>query len=174
VASANQDIVQAILETGMEIEKAGIRFYSDAEKAVEDPKGRKTLRFLVKEEKRHLQFLRDLAASLKETKAKGLPTTELFVLPDPPKIFPEKGAYQEKVKASEGDRAILEEAKKVEERSVAYYTDCRERAGEEYREVFSTLVHAEEEHFAWIRYLASALDVHGHWLDLGEEFSLDG
>ncbi|MFO8016592.1 MAG: ferritin family protein [Candidatus Woesearchaeota archaeon] len=55
------------LKTGKDIEQRGIRFYTKALKQVVDPNSKGLLRFLISEEKRHLDYLKSIEKSLNDS-----------------------------------------------------------------------------------------------------------
>lgn len=163
------DFLLECLEKGRDIEKAGIKFYTDASHSIEDPKGKSTLLFLAKEERRHLGYIQELVDSMNESS-----DFEAIVKKGLPEIFPQKEEFKEKIAAGTGDKKILEEAMGIEERSIEFYSDCQNRVGADEKEIFETLVKEEEKHKAWLDYMKDGMDVHGYWYGLGEYFAFDG
>lgn len=157
------------LEKGKEIEQEGIKFYTDAADSIEDPKGKSTLKFLAKEEGRHLEYINELIDSISD----GGDISQI-IQKKIPEIFPKKEDFREQISVDKGDKKILEEAMKVEERSIEFYTECRGRVNSSEKEIFEILIKEEEKHKAWLDYMKDGMDVHGHWYDLGEYFSFDG
>ncbi|NOZ77012.1 MAG: ferritin family protein [Euryarchaeota archaeon] len=157
------EIVLGALREGARIEEEGMRFYKEAAGKVEDINGKATLEYLAKEEARHRRFIEDLESSLRAGKPEAVTIIEG---PEHPRIFPEKQEYPEGVK-TEGDLEVLEEAKKVEERSIAFYQGFAGRVREEeYRKVFEALVREEESHLEWIHFMMDGLKVYGYWYGL--------
>jgi rubrerythrin len=163
------DLIFECLERGMDIEKAGIKFYTDASRSIKDPKGKSTLLFLAKEEGRHLEYIKEIIDSMNASSDFGA-----IVQKGLPEIFPQKEEFTQQIAAGTGDKKILEEAMKVEERSIEFYSDCQNRAGASEKEIFETLVKEEEKHKAWLDYMKDGMDVHGYWYELGEYFAFDG
>jgi rubrerythrin len=163
------DALLECLEKGKEIEAFGIKFYNEAANSIEDPKGKSTLQFLAREEHHHLGFIQELIDSIK--KGSGIsPVIQKKI----PKIFPEKREFKEQVASGEGDKKILDEAMKVEDRSIEFYSNCQSRVEGEEKGIFQTLVKEEEKHKAWLDYMKDGMEVHGYWYDLGERFAFDG
>jgi rubrerythrin len=157
------EVTLGALKEGAEIEKAGIRFYKEAAGRVEDRNGKATMEYLAKEEGHHYKFIKDLESSLDDGKASTAAIIEGF---KHPRIFPEKEEYLKGVQ-TQGDRQVLEEAKRIEERSIAFYQGFLERVrGEDYKRIFETLVREEESHLEWIHFMMDGLEVYGYWYGL--------
>jgi len=157
------EVILGALKEGAEIEKKGIKFYKEAAKRVVDKNGKATLEYLAKEEARHLKFIKDLERSLE---SRGRDKERVLEGFKHPHIFPEKEEYLKGVH-TQGDRKVLEEAKTVEERSIAFYQGFLERVeGEEYKKVFQALVAEEESHLEWVNFMMDGLEVYGYWYGL--------
>jgi len=159
------------LKTGITIEEDGIKFYSNAAEKTQDPAGKRTLEFLAKEEKRHKEFLESL---LKSVEDKENPEKIIEKHIGKPKIFPKEEEFSEKIKAGRQDKEILEEAKKVEERSINYYAGLSNKVGEKEKKIFEILVGEERKHKEWIEYMEEALEIHGYWQGVEKYFELEG
>lgn len=158
--------VMVALMAGLELEREGITFYSGAAKGLEDERGRATLEFLAKEEDRHLRFIEGLAESL--GKGRELPKGPKRL--KKPKVFPSeiKGGVGRK------DRAVLEEARGVELRSIEFYEKCLAKVEGPERSAIEALIEAEKGHLEWVEFMRDCVAVHGYWCDMREYFSLDG
>lgn len=162
------DFLIESLEKGREIELRGMKFYTDAANSVEDPKGKSTLSFLAKEEERHRGFIRELIDSVNE----GADISP--IIQKNRTVFPQKEEFEKRTGAGEGDRKILEEAIKVEERSIEFYSDCLSRVNGPEKDIFKTLLGEEEKHKAWLDFMKEGMDVHGYWYGVEDYFALDG
>ncbi len=163
------DFLIESLEKGREIELQGMKFYTDAANSVEDKKGKSTLLFLAKEEERHLGFIRELIDSVK----KGADISPI-IRKNGPTVFPQKEEFEKGIAAGDGDRRVLEEAIKVEERSIEFYSDCLSRVDGPGKDIFKTLLGEEEKHKAWLDFMKEGMDVHGYWYGVEDYFALDG
>lgn len=163
------DFLLESLEKGRGIESLGIKFYTDAANSIEDSKGKNTLLFLAGEEKRHLKFIQELIDSV----SKGADISPI-IQKKIPKAFPQKEEFKERIAMGEGDKKILEEAIKVEERSIEFYADCLSKVGGAEKDIFKTLVEEEEKHKAWLDFMKEGMDVHGYWYGLEDYFALEG
>jgi len=164
----NNDILEC-LQKGKDLEAFGIKFYNEAADSISDPQGKSTLKFLAKEEHHHLEFIAKLIDSIK----KGSDLSPLLG-EKIPKIFPKKEEFKEQMTSTKGDKKILDEAMKVEERSIEFYTNCQSTFKGVEKDIFSILIKEEEAHKAWLDYMKDGMEVHGYWYDLGERFSFDG
>ena len=164
------EFVLKSLDAGRGIETKGIKFYTVASEKVKDAKGRETLKFLANEEKEHLIFINNLSHLFKEKEDKAEIARiikEYKKHQNKPKIFPDKKEYEKKIEADNADKEILKEAKNVEERSIDFYTECKNKVNEAgYKEIFETLVGEENKHVEWIEMIQGYMDVHGYWYDL--------
>ncbi|MFQ5975489.1 MAG: ferritin family protein [Candidatus Hydrothermarchaeales archaeon] len=163
------------LDTGRKIETEGIKFYKGGAETIKDGKGRETLKFLANEEKEHLRFINNLSRSFKENEGRkriAKIIKEHKNLMSRPKIFPGKAEYEKRIETDNADKEILNEAKKVEDRSIGFYQECKRKVGEqEYKEIFETLEGEEKKHLEWIEMMQGYMDVHGYWYDLYEYFA---
>lgn len=159
----------------MEIEKKGEAFYSKASEEVENPHGKLTLRFLAREERRHYKYLEALFRKVK----KGL-RQEVPPLPRRPKLKREEiletmKRMGVKARAVKKDREIVNEAMRVEEKSIEFYEGFLGRVKDaESREIFKELIEEEKHHLEWLEFIRDALEVHGYWYDLESYFALEG
>jgi len=172
---SGDEFVLKSLDAGRGIETYGIKFYTEAYENVKDAKGRKTLQFLANEEKEHLRFINNLSQAFKED-ASGKEIGKIIKghknLMENPKIFPGKEGYEVQIDIGDADKEILREAKKVEEKSIEFYKDCKNKVDKtEHKDIFETLVNEENKHVEWIEIMQGYMDVHGYWYDLSGYFA---
>lgn len=165
------EILAEGLRAGIEIEKEGIEFYSKAAKNTKDPEGKRTLEYLAKEEREHLKFIEDLVESL-EMKGDLPEVIEKYLRR--PKVFPEEKEFSMRIKARSGDKEILKEAKKVEERSISFYREASDKVEGEDKRIFEILEGEEKKHMEWIEFMENAMEVHGYWYGLDKYFAFEG
>lgn len=168
------EIVKA-LKAGMEIEKKGEAFYSKAAEKVENPHGQLTLNFLAREEREHYRFLEGLLASIKKGRAYGR-----LALPVRPRLKKEEILETMRRMGVKGrvpreNKEIINEAIKVEKKSMEFYESFLSEVKEEdNRKIFKTMVEEEQKHREWLEFIRDALEVHGYWYDLESYFALEG
>ncbi|MBI4344826.1 MAG: ferritin family protein [Euryarchaeota archaeon] len=162
---AGKKVMEA-LRAGLELEREGIEFYSGAAKGLEDERGRATLGFLAKEEERHLRFIEGLVEALGAGQ----------MLPKGPRRLKKPKIFPREIKGGVGrkDRAVLEEARGVELRSIEFYERCLAKVEGPERSAIEALIEAEKGHLEWVEFMRDCVAVHGYWCDMGEYFSLDG
>jgi len=79
------------------------------------------------------------------------------------------------VKAVQGDKRILDEAKEVERKSIKFYQDAGTRVKDaEYKKIFELLVDEEKKHLKWLEFLSDYMNVQEYWLGTESYFSLEG
>jgi len=168
------EVVKA-LRAGMDIEKKGEAFYSKAAGMVENPHGQLTLNFLAREEREHYKFLEGLLASIKKGRVPGR-----SALPKRPglkkeEIFENMRRMGVKGSVPKGNKEIIEEAMKVEQKSVEFYEGFLSEANDAgNRKIFRTMAEEEKKHLEWLEFIRDALEVHGYWYDLEGYFALEG
>lgn len=168
------EIVRA-LRAGMNIEKKGEAFYSKAAGKVENPHGQLTLNFLAREEREHYKFLEGLAASIKKGR-----TPEGFALPKhaglkKEEILETMRRMEVKGRVPKGSKEIIDEAVKVEKKSIELYEGfLSETKNEDNRKIFRTMAEEEKKHLEWLEFIRDALEIHGYWYDLESYFALEG
>lgn len=167
------DVVKA-LKAGLELEKKGESFYSEAAEKVKNPHGKLTLKFLAREEKEHYKFLQGLLDSAEKGGPRGRAG-----LPKHPRL--KKDEILEKMRrmgvkgeAPEGNKEIIEKAMTIEKKSIEFYEGCSSNANANDRKIFKTLVEEERKHLEWLEFVYEALEVHGYWYDLESYFALEG
>ena len=171
-ALEEQQVLEA-LNSGLEIESAGLKFYSNASEEVSDPRGRQTLRYLADEEKKHLKFIKELKSSFEKNKEPGVKgIVKAHKTAQESKVFPKLEKFIGKIKSATGDKRILEEAEGVEKRSIAFYKDmAKEIKNRDYKEVFNILIREEEGHLMLVRQMADYMVLHGVWSGLEDYFA---
>jgi rubrerythrin len=168
------EIVKA-LKAGMDIEKKGEAFYSKAAGKVENPHGQLTLNFLAREEREHYKFLEGLVASITEGR-----TPEGFALPKHADLKKEEiletmRRMGVKGRVPKGNKEIIDEAMKVEKKSIELYEGfLSETKNEDNRKIFRTMAEEEKKHLEWLEFIRDALEIHGYWYDLESYFALEG
>lgn len=160
------------LQTAIELEEEGIKFYSDSASKISDDNGIAILTFLADEEKRHMEFFASLLSSVKSRKALGSIEDKLEELKKP-RIFPPALEY-ERSETVPLDREIIRKAMEIENKSIDFYSECESGIeGEEAREAFYVILNEEKSHLEWLKFLDESLEVHGYWSGLEGHFSLD-
>lgn len=167
-----QRVLEA-LNSGLELESAGLKFYSKALEEVSDPRGRQTLRYLADEEKEHLKFIKTLKSSCEKNKEPGVKgIVKARKIAQESKVFPQLEKFVEAVKSERGDKRILEEAEGIEKRSITFYKDmAKEIKNKDYKEVFNLLIREEESHLMLVRQMADYMVLHGVWAGLEDYFA---
>jgi rubrerythrin len=164
--------VISVLNSGLELESNGLKFFSRAAQKVKDPKGRQTLRYLANEEKAHLKFIRDLKASLEKMDvARVITIVKSHRSSMDLKVFPELEDFLETVKETRGDDRILEEAEEIETRSIRFYEESlKGTVNKDYQEIFKALIKEEEGHLKLVQQMSDYMKLHGVWSGLEEYF----
>ena len=145
------------LRMGEDIEKKGIKFYSQALKRVIDPNSKNLLKFLIGEEKNHLEYLMSF-----ERKARGKKNGAKIKKTKHP-IF-SKAAY----KNIRGDRAdtlnIFNTALDIELRSAKLYSSIAGKVRDrKLKEFLRKLVKWETEHYRLIKLHEDAIYKFQYW-----------
>lgn len=145
------------LHMGESIERKGIRFYSSAFRRVIDPNSKNLLKFLVYEEKLHLQYFMGLEKKVRKGQTDGMPKR----LKNP--IF-SKSAY----KKLKGNRAtifnIFNTALDIETKSIRLYSSiARKTRDRKLKMLLKRLVSFEMNHFRLIKQHQGTLYNYLYW-----------
>ncbi len=77
--------------------------------------------------------------------------------------------------APEGNKEIIQEAMKVEKKSIEFYEGfLSETRDEDNRRIFRAMMEEEKKHLSWLEFIRDALEIHGYWYDLESYFALEG
>ena len=174
---SEMNILTESIKRGISIERKGEEFYTDVAGKIDDPLGKDTLRFLAKEEGRHIQFLENLLDTMVNGNEKELSRvvagyegqlTRSTTFP----TFPGKEEYVTRVKVKKGDKEILKEARKIEKRSIAFYQEAVDTVNdEEHKSVFRLLEDWEKKHLDWIEFMDESMDLYGYWTGIQGYFA---
>jgi len=182
-----EKILLSAMRGAMRIEKQGIRFYSRAARGVKDPNGKAILEFLADEERRHLLLFENLARSFRLT-AKSSQTLRVMRSHAPdaikkqvkilkkPRIFPKPIEYHKRHDVAM-DVKIMDEAIKVEKKSIALYEEYkRELGGKDkgMKHALQLVIDEEKQHLDWFEFARGDAKLHSYWAELEEHFSIQG
>ncbi len=155
------DKVKQVMETAIQMEKDGIKYYSDAAKNTESKLAEKMFKFLIEDEKRHIEKLKQVA---KEESIDNVGKTESVKTAEKIKtIFSSAGSADKKTTASSDEAEVLSHAIGMEEKGISYYTEqsielegkaaelCRLIAEEEkiHRDLLQNTLHYIRSNWQW-------------------------
>ncbi len=173
--SGDMGLLVKALREGIDMEARGEAFYSAASEKVENPHGKLTLRFLAKEERRHMDYLREVVQAVGTGEPIGkspLPRRSRLLKEE---ILDRMGQMGIKLKVPEENKEIVRRAMEVEEGSIDFYEGlAREVRDRVVRRVFEELAREERSHLDWLGFIIDALELHGYWYDLESHFALEG
>ncbi len=165
--------VLTALKKGIELESFGIKFYTKAARDVTDPRGRQTLKFLAKEEREHLKFIKDIETSFENREEEKAHTTiKTWKEKSHHRVFPEIEAYLEEVQKSRGDKKILEAAEEIETRSITFYKGALDEVeNKDFKDIFNILIKEEVGHLELVQQMNDYMTLHGVWSGLEDYFA---
>ncbi len=172
--SSKTKILTESIKEGVAIEREGEKFYTEAAKKIEDGQGKDTLGFLAKEEEGHVRFLEKLL----DTMVPGMDGDLSKIVAGyeghltRSRVFPEKEEYLTKIQVKKGDKEILKEARKIEERSIAFYQGAIDAVSDDgHKSVFRLLRDWEKKHLDWIEFMDESMELYGYWTGLQGYFA---
>ena len=158
------------LETAIKMETDAIAFYEGAAGRTSHPFGKEMFRGFVKDEKRHLQMLRDIF--------RGVNAEFEFIRPKESikTVFSDlKDSMMQRIKALEDEKGALKIAMEMEKEGYAFYRAAAAKAGSSREgELFERLAVEENDHFAILNETYEFLDNTGHWYMYEERGIVEG
>ncbi len=169
------DNLSKIIRTAIDMEEDGIDFYQKAAEKSSHPLGRKMFLSFTEDEKRHLAVLEEILADLKFS------DFDQFFQEKTPRekitsIFKEvKKEVKERIAANPDEIEALEIGMNMESKSVKFYQEALEKAGDISQKAFlRRLVEEEKEHYQILQNTHSYLKDSGDWFLWEEKGLLDG
>ncbi len=157
-----QELIR-IIRRAIQAEKDGNHFYSRAGKIVSDPRGKKMLEQLAKDELYHVHVIEELYHDL-------LPDAP----EDPVRGFPIIDTQDQEVPLPETEAEILRKAIQDEIEARDFYRETAEKfESEEVKEIFWDLMEMEEGHVRLLNAELDFLEQSGFWFD-HMEFHVEG
>jgi rubrerythrin len=169
----------ATLESAIQLEKDGIKFYSRAADMVNNLRGKKSMLSLARDEEEHLRKLQIEYNNLENTSTwlgLGALGVDGRVTVDVNKIFP---AYDESigkmVKPEDSDIDAMHLAAKMEEDSYVFYAKAAEETGDlNAQAVYNFLADQESNHLEFVNTTLEYLERPWEWFQEQEKPILEG
>ncbi|MBM3293494.1 MAG: hypothetical protein FJY82_03110 [Candidatus Aminicenantes bacterium] len=166
--------IEEAIKTALQYENRVVGVYEEAVRACADETGKKIFEAPAKEERQHVQYLKDRLA---EWKRAGRVTAVELNTVVPPRARIEEGvrSLQGKVavKASEGEMRLLKRALDVEIETSNYYIGVVKQLPPEGQALFARFVEIEQGHQAIVQAEMNAVSQNGYWFDFAE-ISMEG
>jgi rubrerythrin len=165
------------LQTALKTEMVGYSYYSDLTDKIEDVKGRNVFKHLAKEELDHIKYIVLLSESVKAGRGwigmKTAKDSDAFKDAGLP-IYSDDNELMDRFKEDETDINAIEIAMKNEEEAVGFYSKLlKEADGEGEREVLTSLIEMEKNHYDLLRWEKDSITKMGFWADQAE-FTVEG
>jgi rubrerythrin len=165
--------IEEAIKTAIQYENRVVTVYEDAAKTTLDPTGKRVFEALVKEEKKHVEYLE---AKLAEWKRTGHVTAAQLNTVVPSRERIEEGVKKLKsrvaTKAQETETRLLKQALDVEVETSDFYEAVVQELPPEGRKLFERFVEIERGHQAIVQAEMDAVSGLGFWFDM-QEFSLE-
>lgn len=161
VAEQEATLLKAI-ETAMELERYGYKFYRDTRAFVESEKGKALLEYLASQEVEHEGWLRTEHEKLRKEIEEGRATDERLNidLPEPWIVFSQTDEIAAKMDPVEAARFALD----VERKSIQLYSACGKMTSvRTAKDLFAKLSRYEESHAKLLEENLSHLVTEGEW-----------
>lgn len=171
--SEQQNEVIATLQSAMQLEKNGIKFYGSAAEHTRNARGKATFISLVHDEQAHLDVIRHEVENIQKTSAwldfRQVLSWDL-VHQKTPDVFPEdEETVKGMVKPESSDRDALRLAAKMEEDSYSFYAAAADKTQDPNgRALYIFLADQETHHLRLINNTLSFLESPWDWFG-GEE-----
>jgi rubrerythrin len=144
------EVLKAI-ETAIQIEKDGMAFYSGAARRTSDPRAKRKYELLAKDEAAHLRLFEDARKALLSRGAWLTPQEVAAVSSqnfEPASIF-SSGDELEAKEMPEHELAALQRAIQAEEKSIAFYSEQRDKTEDSNaKAMYAYLIEQEKGHRA--------------------------
>ena len=151
------------IKLGIKIEKEGIRFYSSALKKVHDQNSKYLLKFLVKQEEKHLKYFTDIIDSLKKDKKIDSLVKKFREIKIKSPIFTKKD-YKRMKKKKISAFHIFKHSIEIEENSYKLYMKIAKKTNDKKLQSFLKRVAGEElKHKKLIKMHSDALYNYWYW-----------
>ena len=142
-----------ILNTALELERKGFRFYTEAERTTENETGKKMFAQLAKEETEHIKELKEIFNHLyPEQSTKDIPL------------------FDEELSAYAGEVEALKVAIAMEKKSIQFYSDW---AKGNLEPLFNELIEFEKKHLELLEAELDYVQKTGFWFDYYESSQED-
>ena len=128
------------------VEKDGITFYQKLMNKVDDPKSKETLKFLLKEEEKHLKFFKDCLYEIKETSEDKFEEDDLLGSMDFGIFWPYQSIEDLESKLS-NNRKAFSLGIAIEDKSINFYQACRDNiTAEDIKLELDNIIEEEKKH----------------------------
>lgn len=167
------DAIQGLL-LGIDIEKRGYNFYTEAARLTDDPRGRAMFQRLAQDEVRHLAWLTGHKESLEKTgNWKDIELTgEALSLGG--RVFPKTAGPRSGVKPKTRELEALRRGMQAEKDSMTFYRELESKITDPSgRTTFHALADEEEKHYLLLQAEHDYLSQSGFYFNM-PEFSLEG
>lgn len=164
------------LGVAVRMEQEGIEFYTTAGRECRDPLGKRMFLSLVKDEERHLEIFREMAAQKGVRPGRADEMDESSPAKRVRPIF--KGAakkLKKALKAGDGDLQAIDVALGMEEKAYFYYTEAAKATGDAgERNILLKIAEEENEHFRILNDTRLYLTYPQMWHIIQEKPVIDG
>jgi len=161
--------IEEAIKTALQYENRVVGVYEEAARASVDPTGKKIFDAFVKEEKQHVQYLKERLAEWKQTGRVSAAELNTFV---PPRSRVDEAIQSLRVKAAvkapESEMRLLKRALDIEIETSNYYIGVVKQLPPEGQTLFARFVEIEQGHQAIVQAEMNAVAGNGYWFDIPE------
>jgi len=168
------DITKAgAIKMAIQLEKDGMKFFTEAAKRTSSESGKKIFRTLAKEEAIHLETFQKMFDTL-ETVSDWRDLVKKMPLQRRAPIFEQRAKVDESVKPSAGELEALRTAMDHERAAIEFFTRESDKAtNPTVKQVFDFVKGQEEYHYDLLQAEYDSVAGTGFWFDM-PEFRMDG
>ncbi len=168
--------LEEALKMALDFESRVMEVYTEAERQVTDPAGKRVVKVLADEEQDHVDYLNSRLMEWQTTSKITVPRLDSMV-PNQVIIETEVEKLQDKMQGPSQHRdselKMLKAALAVEVETSEFYKKMVEELSEEGKQLFARFVEIEEGHKAMVQAEIDYLNGPGYWFDF-KEFDLSG
>ncbi len=158
------------MEVAKKMETDAIRFYAEAAEKTQHPAGKKMFQTIVKDEKRHLELVTNML------KGMDVHVGDVHPIKNVQTVFEEmKDEMMERVKATSDDLEAFKIGMEMEKEGLEFYKKLLSEAKtEKEKEIYTKLMHEEEEHYKIFANSYEFLNDTGNWYMWDEHTIVEG
>ncbi len=166
------DNVKEVMETAIQMEKDGIKYYSTAAKKINNEFASRMFKFIVEDEKRHIDKWKEIA---KKESIEGAGKNESRKTAEKIKtIFSSAGPAAKKITASSDEADVLSRAVEMEEKGISYYTEKSIELEGKAAELCRLIAEEEKTHRDLLQNTLQYVRSNWQWNVEVEEWSFEG
>ncbi len=159
---SSKENLQEVMETAIQMEKDGIKYYSSAAEKIDNDPARKMFNFLIEDEKRHIEKWKAVSRE-EDIKDSGEKKSEELQRKIKTIFSSIPADIKEKIKASSREAQVLSGAIEMEEKGIKYYTEKASELEGRAAELCRLIAREEKTHRDLLRNTLEYIQNNWHW-----------